>query len=128
MLKDSFKYKNQKGFTLTGWIVVIALILYFAYLAMIISPVLISNNTMNRILESLKEEPGITQKTKYDIWRLIENRMLVNQVQNITKDDFDIEKEGDVVNIYLEYDDKIKFMGNVYILIERNKSVELVRN
>ena len=128
MLKQSLKYKQQKGFTLVGWLVVIAIFLYFAYLAMIITPYLISNNTMNRILESLKEEPGITQKSKTQIWRLIENRMLVNQVRDITKDSFDIEKGKDTVTVYLEYDDKIHFMGNTYILIERDKSVELVRN
>ncbi len=128
MLNKCIKYKNQKGFTLTGWLVVLAIFLYFAYLAMIITPYLISNNTMNRILESLKEEPGITQKSKRDIWRLIENRMIVNQVRDITKDNFDIEKGNNTVTIYLEYDDKIKFMGHTYILIERNKSVELVRN
>ena len=105
-----------------------AIFLYFAYLAMIITPYLISNNTMNRILESLKEEPGITQKSKRQIWRLIDNRMIVNQVRDITKDDFEIEKGNNTVTVYLEYDDKIHFMGNIYILIERNKSVELVRN
>ncbi|MCP3850280.1 MAG: DUF4845 domain-containing protein [Gammaproteobacteria bacterium] len=128
MLKNCFNYKKQKGFTLTGWIVIIALVLYFAYLAMIITPYLVSNNTMNRILESLKEEPGITQKSKRDIWRLIENRMIVNQVRSVKQDNFDIVKEGDTVNVYLEYDDKIKFGGNIYILIERNKEVTLVRN
>ncbi len=128
MLKQSFKYKQQKGFTLVGWLVVIAIFLYFAYLAMIITPYLISNNTMNNILESLKQEPAITQKSKREIWRLIENRMLVNQVRDISKDSFDIEKGNNTVTVYLEYDDKIHFMGNTYILIERNKSVELVRN
>ena len=95
---------------------------------MIVSPYLIGNHTMNRILESMKEEPGITQKSKHEIWRLIENRMVINQVRSLTKDDFEIEKGPDSVNIYLEYDDKIHFAGNVYIIIERNKSVELVRN
>ncbi len=128
MLKQSFKYKQQKGFTLVGWLVVIAIFLYFAYLAMIITPYLISNNTMNNILESLKQEPAITQKSKREIWRLIENRMLVNQVRDISKDSFDIEKGNNTVTVYLEYDDKIHFMSNIYILIERNKSVELVRN
>jgi len=83
MLKNCFNYKKQKGFTLTGWIVVIALILYFAYLAMITTPYLVSNNTMNRILESLKEEPGITQKSKREILRLIDNRMTINQVRSL---------------------------------------------
>ncbi len=113
---------------MVGWMVVITIFLFFAYLAMIITPYLISNNTMNRILESLKEEPGITQKSKRQIWRLIENRMIVNQVRSITKDDFEIVKSNNTVTVYLEYDDKIKFANSIFIVIERNKSVELVRN
>ncbi len=128
MLKPSLKYRQQKGFTLVGWLIVIAIFLFFAYLAMILTPVVIGNHTMDRILESLKEEPGITQKSKRQIWRLIENRMIVNQVRSLTKDDFDIVKEPNKVMVYLEYEDKVHFGGNVYIVFEREKSVELVRN
>ncbi len=128
MLKTNSNYKQQKGFTLTGWAIVIVIFLFFAYLGMILAPVVINNHTTNRILESLKEEPGITQKSKREIWRLIDNRMTVNQVRNLKKEDFDIEKDANTVTIYLEYDDKVRFAANVYILIERNKSVELIRN
>ncbi len=128
MLKQGFKYNQQKGFTLVGWLVVLLIFAYFAYLAMILTPVVINNHTTDRILESLKEEPGVTQKSKREIWKLINNRMTINQIRNITKDNFEIVKDGDTLSIYLEYDDKIHFMGNMYILIERNKFVELVRN
>ena len=93
------------------------------------TPYVIGNHTMNRILESLKEEPGITQKSKRKIWRLIENRMLINQVRSVTQDDFEIVKEGDSkVVVYLEYEDRVHFGSNIYIVFEREKSVELVRN
>ena len=129
MLKQGLNYKQQKGFTLTGWIVVLAIFLYFAYLGMILTPRVIENHTMDRILESLKEEPGVTQKSKREIWRLIENRLIVNQVRSVTQDDFTIEKESDnTVTVYLEYEDRIHFAGNIYIVFEREKSVELVRN
>ena len=128
MLKQGLKYRQQKGFTLVGWLIVIAIFLFFAYLAMILTPVIVGNHTMDRILESLKEEPGITQKSKRQIWRLIENRMLVNQVRSVTKDDFEIVKEPNKVMVYLEYEDRVHFAANIYIVFEREKSVELVRN
>lgn len=129
MLKQGLNYKQQKGFTLTGWIVILAIFLYFAYLAMILTPRVIESKTMDRILESLKEEPGVTQKSKREIWRLIENRLIVNQVRSVTQDDFTIEKESNnAVTIYLEYEDSVHFAGNIYIVFEREKSVELVRN
>ena len=128
MLKQGFKYNQQKGFTLVGWLVILVIFAYFAYLAMILTPVVINSYTTDRILKSLQEEPGITQKSKREIWKLIDNRMTINQIRNITKDNFEIVKDGDTLSIYLEYDDKVHFMGNVYILFERNKFIELVRN
>lgn len=120
--------KSQKGFTLIGWMLVITIFLFFAYLAMIITPSLISNNTINTILDSLKEEPGITQSSKREVKRLIYNRLNINQVTNLTTEDFEIVKEPDKIMIYMDYDDTIHFAGNVYIVIEREKSVELIRN
>lgn len=128
MLKQSLKYKQQKGFTLVGWIIVLAIFFFFAYLGMILTPYVVGNHTMNRILESLKEEPGITQKSKREIWRLIENRMIINQVRSVTKEDFEIVKEPNKITVYLEYEDRVHFASNVYIVFVREKSVELVRN
>ena len=120
--------KDQKGFTATGWIVVISLLLFFAYLGMILSPYIIGGYTMDRILEGLKEEPNITKKNKREIWRLIDNRLTINQVRSVTREHFEIKKEPDMTTVYLDYEDRVKFAGNVYIVIERSKSVELYRD
>lgn len=120
--------KGQKGFTATGWIVVISLLLFFAYLGMILSPYIIGGYTMDRILEGLKEEPNITKKNKREVWRLIENRLTINQVRSVTREDFEIKKEPDMTTVYIDYEDRVKFAGNVYIVIERSKSVELYRD
>ena len=128
MLKQAIKYKQQKGFTFFGWVIVLAIFLYFAYLAMVLFPVMVDNYTTTNILESLKNEPGITKKSKRDVLRLIDNRLLINQVRSVNKDDFEIIKDGHTMEVFLEYDDKVHFMGNVYILIERNKYIELIGN
>ncbi len=128
MLKQTIKYKQQKGFTFFGWVIVLAIFFYFAYLAMILFPVMVDNYTTTNILKSLKNEPGITKKSKRDVLRLIDNRLLINQVRSVSKDDFEIIKDGHTMEIFLEYDDKVHFMGNVYILIERNKYIELIGN
>lgn len=129
MLRNNLRMKEQKGFTAVGWVVVITIFLFFAYLAIILTPYVISNHSMNRILESLKEEPGITQKSKREIWRLIENRLTVNQVKGVSRDNFYIEKDGnDRIMVYLDYEDRITFVKDVYIVIVRKKDVELIRN
>lgn len=129
MFKQSMSIKRQKGFTITGWIVVVFIFLFFAYLAMILTPYLVSNHTMNNVLESLKQEPGITQKSDREILGLIDNRLIVNQVKSVKMDDFEIVRpSANVIEIYVEYEDKAKFMNGVFIVFEREKSVELIRN
>lgn len=132
MLRRKMNYKSslkgQKGFTAIGWIVIISIILFFAYLGMILSPYIIGGYTMDRILEGLKEEPNITKKNKREIWRLIDNRLTINQVRDVSREDFEIKKEPDMTTVYFDYEDRAHFMGNVYIVIERHKSVELYRD
>jgi len=128
MLKQAVKYKQQKGFTFFGWVIVLAIFLYFVYLAMVLFPVVVDSYTTSNILESLKNEPGITKKSKRDVLKLIDKRLTVNQVRSVSRDDFEIVKEGNVMEVFLEYDDKVHFISNIYILIERNKYVELIGN
>lgn len=132
MLTNKMKYntslKGKKGFTVTGWVVVISIFLFFAYLGMILMPYIIGSHTIDRILDGLKAEPNITKKSKREVWRLIDNRLTINQAKNVTREDFEIKKEPDMTTVYLDYDDRVHFMGNVYIVIERSKSVELYRD
>jgi len=129
MIGNNILIKRQKGFTLMGWVVVLAIFGFFAYLAMILVPVLISNHTMGTILESLKEEPGITQKSKREIGKLIFNRLIINDIKDIKAGDFEIVKEGsNSMTIYLDYENRIKFANNIYIVLVNKKEVELVRN
>ncbi|MCU7833961.1 MAG: DUF4845 domain-containing protein [gamma proteobacterium symbiont of Taylorina sp.] len=120
--------KRQKGFTAVGWAVVISIGLFFAYLGMILMPYIVGGYTMDRILQGLKEEPNIAKKSKSEIWRLIENRLTINQVRDVKREDFEIKKEPNMTTVYFDYDDRAHFMGNIYIVIERSKSVELYRD
>lgn len=129
MLLNNIGIRKQKGFTLMGWFIVLAIFGFFAYLAMILFPVMISNHTMGTVLESLKEEPGITQKSKREVIKLIFNRLLINDIKDVKAGDFVIEKDGpSKMMIHLKYENRIKFANNVFIVIVNEKEVELVRN
>jgi len=129
MATKNILIKRQKGFTLMGWVLVLAIFGFFAYLAMIMTPVLISNHSLTGILESLKEEPGITQKSKREVKKLIYNRLIINGVKDVKTSDFEIVKEGaNHMIIYLDFENRIKFANNIFILLINKKEVELLRN
>ncbi len=55
---------KQKGMTGIGWMMVIAMIAFFAVLAMRAFPVYSEGFKVKSALASLKDQPGITNKTK----------------------------------------------------------------
>ena len=124
MLKQAIKYKRQKGFTFFGWVIVLLLFFYFAYLAMVLFPAVVDSYTTTNILESLKNEPGITQKSKKDVLRLIDNRLVINQERPFTtipeamKEVDDWKSKEDItekeLEILDEYDTYLKFMENYF--------------
>ena len=121
--------KKQAGLTFLGWILVAIISGFFAYLAMLLFPVVISNHTMGSILTTLQQEPGITQKSKSEILSLINKRLRINDIKDVKTSDFEIVREdANRISIYLDYENRIEFVKNVYILIVNNKDVELTKN
>lgn len=121
--------KKQAGFTLLGWILVALISGFFAYLAMLLFPIVVSNYTMGSILTTLQQEPGITQKSKNEILTLINKRLRINDIKDVKTSDFEIVREdANRVSIYLDYENRIEFAKNIYILIVNKKDVELTKN
>ncbi|MFK5985281.1 MAG: DUF4845 domain-containing protein [Pseudomonadota bacterium] len=121
--------KKQAGFTFTGWIFVAFIGGFFTYLGMLLFPVIISNYTMGTILSTLQQEPGITQKSKREVVSLIYKRLVINDIRDVTTKDFEIVREDkNRITVYLDYENKIEFAKDIYIVIVNNKKVELTRN
>ena len=128
MLKQSLKYQQQKGFTLVGWIIVIFIFLFFAYLTMILISPITNNFAFDKILDNVKNDPEIARhmNSPNNVWGLIERKMIVNQMNNPTKDDMEIVKEGgNKITLYFDYEERVHFAKNIYIVFEHSKSVEI---
>ena len=128
-MKNIKLHNRQKGVTLMGGIIIALIGGFFAYLALLIFPVIISNHTMGNVLSSLSNEPGITQKSKSEIMTMINKRLRINDVKDVKTDHFEFVRENDNETIiYLDYDNKIYFAKDIFILIENHKEVVLTRN
>lgn len=121
--------QKQGGFTLIGWLVIAVIGGFFVYLSMILFTPVVKSFTIDTLMTSLQAEPGITEKPKAEIRKLIFNRLLINDINDIQQSDFEIVKESDdLVTVYLDYEDKIEFAKNIFIVIVHNKAVDLKRN
>ncbi len=119
---------RQTGMTGTGWLVVLALIGFFAMLILKLAPVYMEHYSIKTVLASLKNEPMITKKAVRDVKRLIKKRLTVNGVYDLDKDALKIKKKGGVMTVEISYEVRKHMMGNVDALVSFADRVELVSN
>lgn len=119
---------KQKGMTLTGWMTVVALILFFALLGMKIIPIYLENLTVKDVIESLKDEPLITKKSSVQVRDMVMKRLDINGVYDLKKEHVTVKKSPGVMKVDVTYTVQKKLAGNMDILISFSEKVELVSN
>ncbi|MFP5505546.1 MAG: DUF4845 domain-containing protein, partial [Gammaproteobacteria bacterium] len=108
--------KSQQGMTAIGWLIVLGLIAFFVLLALRLTPGYLEFATVKSSLESLKNEPGITQKTPAEIRNMLGKRFDVNDVKSIGSKDVKIDSQGGRMRVWVDYEVRTKVIGNVDVV------------
>lgn len=120
--------KRQRGMTLTGWMTVIALILFFAMLGMKIGPIYLENLTVKDVVESLKDEPLITKRSASQVKSMIMKRLDINGVYDLKSDHVVVKKSPGIMKVSIDYQVQKKMVGNIDILVTFSDQIELISN
>lgn len=119
--------KQQQGMTFIGWLIVLGLIAFFAILVLRLVPNYLEYFKVESTLESLENEPGITEKSPAEIRSLISRRFDVNDVEHVTAKDVKVTRDSGRTIISIKYEVRVPIMGNVDAVTKFDKSVEIVR-
>ncbi len=119
---------RQKGMTGIGWLVVLALIGFFVMLILRIGPVYMTHYSVKMVLESLKEEPLITKKSPAEVKRMVQKRLKVNGVYDMSSKAIKVKRSGGVMTVNITYQEQENMVGNLDILVSFSDQVELVSN
>jgi len=119
---------RQKGMTGTGWLVVLALIGFFAMLVLKIGPIYMTHYSVKTVLASLEEEPLITKKTAIEIKKMVQKRLKVNGVYDMDSKAIKVRKSGGVMTVDITYQEQESMVGHLDILVSFSDQVELVSN
>lgn len=116
--------KQQQGMTAIGWLIVLMLIGFIALIVLKITPVYTEYFTVVSSMESLKQE-NLTGMDQSEIKKLLQRRFEVNDVRRVSKDDIEISKTRGSTTVRVSYEAKEKFVANVSLLLEFDKSIEV---
>lgn len=123
-----YDIKKQQGMTGMGWLTILFLIGFFALLTFKFAPIYLEHFSVKGVLESFKEEPLITQKSKAEISRMFMSRLITNGVRDIKKDAISIDKKPGILKIGIKYFVRKPMVGNVEIIVSFDDEIELVSN
>ena len=118
---------KQQGMTALGWLIVLALIGFFALVTIRVTPMYLESFNVSGALESLKNEPLVTQKSVGEIRSLLQRRFDVNDIKSVNpKTDVKIDKQGGVLNVSIAYESRTHLLGNLDVVGVFNKHLEII--
>jgi hypothetical protein len=123
--KDMRSAKQQAGVTFIGAILLLIPIAFVAYVAMKAVPAYIESYNVGDVLNSLKKEADLKEKSKDEIYRMIQKRFDINDIHSVGKEDIKIQKTSNEVTISIDYETKVPLFSNAALALSFHKSAVL---
>ena len=117
--------QQQRGMTAIGWLLVIAIVLFFFFIGIKLLPAYIDYFNVSSVLSTLKKEPGIGSMTQAEVTTKIMKNLDINMVNDVQAGDIYISQAGNLRTIEIDYGVQRKLFANVDILIRFNNKVEV---
>jgi hypothetical protein len=121
--------RNNRGLTLIGFLVVLCVAGFFAYLVMKLLPIYVEYFGVVKAMEMVKNEPGSAQKSLEEIRRdiiLKFNTQYVDET-SVPPQAIQLKREAGGATLRIAYERRVNFMYNVDLVAVFDKSV-ILRN
>jgi hypothetical protein len=118
--------RNRKGLTLIGFLVVLVIVLFFAYAGMRVIPMYLEYQALISAMDKLKNDPASKSMPAWRIKDSIQRSLWVSYASNnIKKDHIRITKKTDGLNVRVAYEVREDFLGNIDIVASFDRTVVL---
>lgn len=112
---------KQDGFSLGGFVQLLAVIVVLAVLAMKLVPAYMEAGTIQKTFDEIVKDPAMQGASVSDVKGAFRKRAVtMNNVAVITADDIVIANDGKSLSLSASYSKTIPLAGNVSLLLEFN--------
>lgn len=116
--------RKQGGLTLIGFVLMLAALVFVAYLGMKILPIYINYYSVIRAMDGMKETPGLSRKSPVVIRDALYDRLWVSYMNDLKDKNVKITRSNGV-NVRVVYQVREPIMGNLDIIVSFDRSVRL---
>ena len=118
--------RKQNGLTLIGFIIVLAIVLFFAYGGMRIIPMYLEYHALINAMDKLANDPMAKSMPAYKIKQSIQMSLWASYASNNIKNEhIRISKKSDGVNVRVAYEVREEFIGNIDLVGSFDRTVVL---
>ena len=108
--------RTQRGMTLIGFIIVLAVVGIFAYVAMKLVPMYSEYYAVKSALKGLQAEPGIANRDPAKIQDLFFRRLYISYAENVKAENVKIERIDGGWTMSVDYEVRKPLMGNLDVV------------
>jgi len=114
--------KHQEGLTAIGLILILIPVGLAVFIVMKVAPVYIEAWSVGDVVNSLKKELDLKEKSREEIYTMIKKRLDVNNISSVDKDDIKIQKTVNDVKVAIDYEARVSLFRDVALALSFHKS------
>ena len=117
--------RTQRGITLIGFVIVLGLVGFFAYIAMKLVPMYSEFYAVKQAIKGLQQEPGIANRDPAKIQDLFFRRLYISYAENVKPEHVKIERVDGGWNMRVDYEVRKPLMANLDVVGKFSTSEQL---
>jgi hypothetical protein len=109
---------KQKGMTLIGWMLSLAIVGFFVIFGLRLTPLYLDYFTLRDMIDDISAEASSSDMTQGQIWRSLEKRLDMNYIDYITPEHLKLIRHGKKTDIKLDYTAQRPLFGNIGLVVD----------
>lgn len=118
---------TQRGITLIGFIIVLAVVGFFAYIAMRLVPVYTEYYSVVSAMKGVAEEPGVADLPPSRVRELLNRRFDISYVDNVGPGDIHIVRNAQGYTLNVQYEVRRPLIYNLDLVARFDRTEDLNR-
>lgn len=117
---------NQSGLTLISFIIVLAVLGFFAFIGMKLFPIYSEYYGVVRSMKTVQAMPGVAKMTPAKVREMLARNFFTNYTKSVKQTDISIERKGGYI-LRVAYEVREPLIFNLDVVAKFDKSVDLFR-
>lgn len=105
--------RKQRGATFVFWVIMLALIGFLFMMGIKLFPVYYRGLAAKKVMEDLAVEMQNKKPNKKQLWDLIDRRLYINNISDVTKEDFVYTVDKRTVEFGIDYEVRVPLIANL---------------